>query len=248
MYHKYYYSILILFIVQVCSSFSLPLVIPIGKDCGPAGYLRYFNIRKVAYPLDWLVTDNFDDVCNLIEEKFALFLEANVLRLNQNGRGIYNFHNNIEFIHDFPTTSHNNIAADDGTAGTIRQNFLDYLDGVKNKYKPRIARFFDALNGADPVIFIRTHIPPNQAQKFVTLMQQYYPNLNYTLAIVHKKTDETYTWSIPNVVNFYVDPIAGSQQCYNDWQNMFTQLGLSTKKLSDNPTRKPVIHTSCSTY
>ena len=71
-----FYLTILLTLVFCISKAQEPLIIPLGRDCGPAGYLRTFNLRKVAYPLDWLVTDDFMQVCRLIEEKFAYFLEA----------------------------------------------------------------------------------------------------------------------------------------------------------------------------
>lgn len=225
-------------------------MISLGGACGVAGYAREFGIRKAAYPFDWLLTLDFNQVCKLIEERFEFFLVANVLQWN--GRGIKNVRYDLEFLHDFPTRENNEVAADDGATGNVLHNFIDYLDGVKKKYAPRIARFFEALNGSNPVVFMRTHIDPIQAQRFIDLMAIYYPNLNYTLVIIHRQMDEKYEWSfIPEVLNFYVDSEHGQQFLTQEWGNIFRTLGLiSTRSISARlcnqvQTQLHTLHSNC---
>ena len=172
-----------------------------------------------------------------------------VLRLNENRRAVINTRHNIDFIHDFPTSERNEVSQDDGQTGNIPHNFLDHLPGVKKKYQPRIDRFFNALNGSRPVIFIRTHITPNEAQAFIKLMNLYYPNLKYTLAIIHKHSDIKYEWNIPNVFNFYVNPPSGQYTAADDWYNVFKELGLTTHKtrtqLDIDWSEYSIDHTDC---
>jgi hypothetical protein len=51
------------------------IIIPIGRDCETAIRLKELKLREVAYPFDWILTDDFDGLCKCIQEKFKYFFD-----------------------------------------------------------------------------------------------------------------------------------------------------------------------------
>lgn len=211
-----------------CTSVEQPVLISLGQDCEPAWYARALNIRKIAFPVDWVISYNFEKLCQALTEKFEHFLNKDYLQYRDSH--IENSRYDFRFHHDFPTYAQSAVSHDDGNAGKIQVNYLDFLDQVKAKYAVRIDRFFQVLQGSAPVIFFRTYINPQQAQFFVDLMSTYYPNLSYTLVVIHNNRANDYDWKIPHVTNFYIAQRTINGALWynkNDWAGIFSRLGLA---------------------
>lgn len=227
----------------LCSSSALASIyINLGQDCQAAVRLREFNLRKSAFPFDWLRSYNFKGICKCINEKFAFFLDPHHLQYKNemigtwNNSRIINIRYNVEFVHDFPTIiNSNHVAQENENEGIIVTNYLDYLPQVQDKYSKRIARFLSVLNGTASVIFFRTHITPEEAFHFTEIMKKLYPQLNYTLVIVHNNKKLFYEWKIPHVKNFYASEkdISNNNNWFHrkEWAKIFRSLGIEIFKL-----------------
>lgn len=66
------------------------MIIPIGVDCGMAGFLKKNNLRNISFPFDWNVT--YNGVSKCFEDSFKFFTEPLNNRINQY---------DIYFHHDF---------------------------------------------------------------------------------------------------------------------------------------------------
>jgi hypothetical protein len=66
------------------------MIIPIGVDCGMAGFCKKYNLRTMSLPFDWVVT--YNGVSECIEDNFKRFTEP----LNNNINEYDTF-----FLHDF---------------------------------------------------------------------------------------------------------------------------------------------------
>jgi hypothetical protein len=75
----------------------MSIIIPIGIDCGIAGFLKRNNLRTFSYPFDWVVS--YMGVSKCIEDNFKLFTEP----LNDNRINNYDiyFHHDFENINSF---------------------------------------------------------------------------------------------------------------------------------------------------
>ncbi|MDR3550254.1 MAG: DUF1796 family putative cysteine peptidase [Candidatus Babeliales bacterium] len=208
---------------------SQPLLISLGNDCQPTLRLRQFRLRSIAYPLDWVKTNNFDGVCALIEEEFAHYLSPDFLEYRSGDDYVSNNHYDVQFFHDFPTHKNANVAQDGENWGYVESNYLDFLPQIKQKYAPRIKRFFDVLKSTNEVIFFRVRINTYQAKKFVNIMTKKYPHLHYTLVVVHDNTSLNYDWDIPHVRNFYINKYDASVESWfydQEWLKIFKELHL----------------------
>ena len=66
------------------------MIIPIGVDCGMAGFCHKYNLRNISLPFDWVVT--YNGVSRCIDDKFKLFVDPLNERINAY---------DIYFHHDF---------------------------------------------------------------------------------------------------------------------------------------------------
>ena len=66
------------------------MIIPIGVDCGMAGFCRKYNLRDLAFPFDWTVT--YNGVSKCIDDEFEFFTKSLNNRFNE--YDIY-FHNDF---------------------------------------------------------------------------------------------------------------------------------------------------------
>jgi len=179
--------------------------VSLGKDCEVAMQLRALELRKLAYPFDWVVALEFEGIYGILANRFKDFLNPHYLKHAGIWPGATNFYYNVSFVHDFPSVAHTEwVAVDEATyMGVAVDNFLDYLDGVTQKYTKRIDRLLALLDGSIPVVFIRTHITPIEAQNFVTMMEKVYPLADYQLLVVHGNPSFDFNWNIARVESFY---------------------------------------------
>jgi hypothetical protein len=202
--------------------------IPLGEDCQVAYYLREFKLRKDAYPFDWLITNNFNGVCNCIQEEFSNFLNPHYLK---HENIVLNFAYNILFVHDFPTLSSPNVSLENENCDTVVSNYLDYISLVKNKFTPRIKRFFKKIYSGESIFFIRTgNISPEFAKKFSDMMKCTYPFCSYTLVAVHNFLEYDYDWNIINVKNFFYPKETGNCNGWlsrKTWNEIFKKLSIN---------------------
>ncbi len=191
---------------------SSPIFVSLGRDCEPALILRTLNLRSEAYPFDWNNTTQFSGICDMIKNNFENFL--NPLFLKHNGSTVLHTHYTIEFRHDFPSLT---PSGDTGIVdldaswqpyygGLVVNNFLDFLPIITEKYTRRINRFIELLNSTKNIVFIRTHLTPEEAKQFVTLMDTHYPNLKYQLiGLQSNKNIITDFQQIPSVKVYYTE-------------------------------------------
>lgn len=210
----------------------LPVFISLGGDCQVSFALKAHELRQVAYPFDWMMALNFDGVCRVIENRFKDFLNPHYLKHGINS--VINTYYEILFMHDFPTISKAEWMTGEDTLllGHVVDNFLDDVDNVSQKYTRRINRFLQLLEGPSKVVFIRTHITPNQAQSFVTMMAKNYPLSDYLLLAVHGDPSLDYYWNIARVESFYAqqkhsDPAYAIWDWFHDdeWKKLFIKSG-----------------------
>ena len=224
-----FYLFIFCLIFNYETAFSEMVAISLGRNCQPAARLRQFNLRHTAYPFDWVINDNFDGLIQCVDDNFDHFLTA--AHLFYNGGRIENKKYSIDFYHDFPTIgSHNNsVGLENELDGTIVPNYFDFLPEVQKKYHPRINRFLNTLTSNDEVVFFRTDIGPESANRFVEMLSSKYPSLNYILVVVHGKKDLQYNWNIPHVANFYVerpDDVHRHWWHETEWLAIFKSLNL----------------------
>jgi len=121
-------------------------IIPIGYNCGTGMVLINLNLRKEAYPLDWVIS-NPAFVYKYIKTDFKdYFLKKN---------------NNTNYLGQkfdwFKTTdnhnTHNN-KADIESDINLETNSIDIFKNNCMKFNRRIKRFLSALNSNNKILFV----------------------------------------------------------------------------------------------
>jgi hypothetical protein len=197
--------------------------IGLGRDCQIASHLERLFLRKAAYPFDWMVSHNFNGITQAIDENFIHFLDANVLL--HKGPYIENVYYQFLFNHFFPLVGRP-VTEEVCEAGTVVPNFFDYLPQVQTTQNRRIERFINLLSSDDHVVFIRTHATAIDAALFVNMIENKYPQLQFTLVVVNDMTNFSGAWNIPHVLNYYGSQYIGFADwwTYPEWDAIFEHL------------------------
>lgn len=152
-------------------------VVSLGYFCSPAIELNYLNLRKSSLPFDWVISGNFGQVLELIDNNFKDFLEPEFLfQLKQYPQYYRNIKYNIDFYHDFDEL----------------KSFDRQIDKIKEKYDRRIARFYNTIK--EPTLFLRYICSKEEAvyinnnyEKIKKLLKSY--NVDNDIIFVANKED-----------------------------------------------------------
>jgi hypothetical protein len=121
-------------------------IVSLGNACSIAYQLKKYNLRKNAYPFDWLKILKWEDLNRIIENEFASFYDKENFKFKyfsekfpQEESGIaYIYENNgILFCHDFNEN--------------FEESYKKYID----KYKRRVYRFYEIIHSDREIHFIR---------------------------------------------------------------------------------------------
>lgn len=226
--HQYYRHILVPFLALLllltqfklhASSRKYDETVSLGSACQSAWQLEVNEVRKWAYPFDWLVT-SFDGLVAFIMNRGEGFLERDNLEVVEVLKGDslsflhvvdrkYDFHS----IHDF-----------------FFPDMYNY-DKVKDKYERRIQRFFALLESDRKILFVRTQISRNEATYLDSLLHRLYPHLEYTLVAVSGDPDAQMDWGLERVRNFYMQQTQGDWQGdYQKWKEILSQFSVKPAK------------------
>lgn len=189
------------FLLFFQSIYSETHFISIGRDCQAAKILQTFNIRKAAYPMDWMICNNFEKVSLAFQEDFIHFLNPKFLEYKKTS--IYNSHYEFYYNHFFPLKGMEAIG-EVRVGGILDENFLSYLPIVKNVQGKRIDRLLNLLKSKDRIIFIRTHANSSEASIFVNTIKNKYPKLDFLLVVINEHNNSDQSWEIPEVINFFL--------------------------------------------
>ncbi len=152
-------------------------IISLGFFCSPAIELNYLNLRKSSQPFDWVISSNFNQVLELIDNNFKDFLNPKFLfQLKQYPQYYRNIKYNIDFYHDFDEL----------------KSFNKQIDKIKQKYDRRIKRFYNTIK--EPTLFLRYICSKEEAiyinnnyEKINKLLKSY--NANNDIIFVANKED-----------------------------------------------------------
>lgn len=173
-------------------------IIPIGYNCATGMVLINLNLRKEAYPLDWVVSNPFF-VYEYIRTDFKdYFLKNKNDETNYLGQ---------KFIWFKKTDNHNthNNEADIETDIDVGKNTINIFKNNCEKFNRRIKRFLSALNGDNKILFVymkeykiyrcnNEHLNKekehdNYLKKIDLLLKE--KNVNFTLLIIDFSNKES---------------------------------------------------------
>ncbi len=238
----------IVFLINIFSSDQLdsndnlkhypPLFIGLGSHCEIAVQLREHNLRKEAFPFDWILSLNHNNLINLLNNDFDFFLnEEYFIQHPIHPSIVRNYYYELEFGHDWPFT--------ELWSNSIR--FKTQLQGIQSKYEKRISRFRKLKNYPGKVLFFRIpfdfEIGPNpygaqresniitigQAQELKAALDHYFPLLNFTLVIFNYHEENT---PIINQINGVIEFKIKKSNKNNSYNNAFKTIQ-ELQKLDD---------------
>ncbi len=177
-------------LVQINSAAQETIYVSLGSYCEVGHALRACGLRKAAFPFDWIVSFDGELLITILQDNFQHFLDDNHLVVGDRGPGpLLNTYYHLEFLHD----------------GDFRgELFLPTLEKFKTKYQKRIERFKRLADYRGKVVFMRTaneysltdphryyfcaenvEISDEYAWRLYTVLQQFFPLLNFTLVIIN---------------------------------------------------------------
>jgi hypothetical protein len=175
-------------------------LVSLGSHCEIAIHLNANNLRKAAFPFDWLLTCDYERFLLLLENDFAFFLDKQYLIHHPSHHHVLeNCHYEIEFRHDWPFP--------DLECNETR--YSQQLQEMSAKYNRRINRFRQLRDYPGKVFFIRTaydlqndpnlywgtnnmeQITADEAQKLKNVLDCYFPELNFALVIINYLEENT---------------------------------------------------------
>lgn len=175
--------------------------ISLGGFCSIAYQLQKYNLRKIAYPFDWIRCD-FTNLCEILENSFEGFMDDLTLINQSNCFPISlddNFPDNIDTNSDILIykNKYNCKFYHDFNSDTI-------MEDVINKYQNRIKRFYELITNKH-IIFIRDELKVNQINlgRLIKTLNKLCPS--YHLILI---TDTKINNSFDNVYNYtskYID-------------------------------------------
>jgi|UniRef100_A0A6C0IQ34 hypothetical protein len=204
----------------------------LGNDCSPAAALRNLNLRNVALPFDWVVS-NIHILETCFADKFEHFHKH--LRYNETKTRLIDFYG-FQFPHDYPL-NHVEGGADDDigegifgeeTGKVIADDWYSHHDKVVAKYERRIQRFYSILGDSSPIIVLCRY-----NTKDVLRLQ--------TLLLQHRKLENIYfinssaeKFECDNITNIHTEK-DGSWNDTNIWKKQIDECILKITK--DNQQR-----------
>lgn len=147
------------------------MIIPIGVDCEMAGFVKKYNLRKIAFPFDWNVT--YNGVSKCIDDTFNFFTEPLTNRINTY---------DIYFHHDFENS---NVVHQDTQKYIRRYQRLIHILETSNEEiifcrKGHARRHHSEHNGKYSTITNDI----DDAEKLDSILQNKYPQLQYTIIVI----------------------------------------------------------------
>lgn len=157
-----------------------PLFISLGSWCNVAINLRRQEMRKKAYPFDFIATVDCEKFLEIFLNDFRYFLDDEYLFIKDSH--LFNEYYHIEFPHDFYSDPSS-------------------IDQFKKKYERRISRFREIENYKGKVYFIRSafgesnnpqryfrcveniSISDTYALRLFDVLKNYFPQIDFTLII-----------------------------------------------------------------
>jgi len=157
-------------------------IISLGSNCCICYQLNKYNLRKKAYPFDW-VKININQLLNVLENNFNNYYESIEFKkisefhklidddetiLEEDSLILYNYYK-IQFAHEL--------------------NKIDQIEEFRKKICNRVDRFFDIKNSNKSITFIRIELGvinltwEKNIIKLIELLKKYVENFKLKLVI-----------------------------------------------------------------
>lgn len=169
------------------------LFVSLGSTCEPAHQLRFCDLRKAAFPFDWIVSFDGEAVISLLENDFrGLLNDEYFVPYGTAGHLLQTLYH-LEFLHE----------------GNFNSAYEYQLEVLKEKYQRRVERFRSLGDYSGKVIFLRCafkysltdphrfykfedniEISEEYALKLYQSLSKFFPQLDFDLIILNNGEQE----------------------------------------------------------
>lgn len=171
-----------------------PLLVSLGSTCEPAHMFRLCELRKTAFPFDWIVSFDGKAIIELLENNFEDFFNEKYFVPYGPGHLVQaRYH--LEFLHD----------------GDFNQQFDLNFAKLKEKYSRRIQRFRNLNDYIGKVFFVRCacrasmtsplrfyrfkdnlELTEDYALRLYQALKFFFPKLDFDLIIINCSDGESF--------------------------------------------------------
>ena len=205
------------------------LFVSLGSMCEPAHMLRFCEMRKAAFPFDWIVSFDGESIIEMLENDFQDFLNQNFFKTY--GAALLHTNYHLEFLHE-------------GDWGG--NQYLLNMEKLKTKYERRIERFRQLKNYSGKVIFLRAsylysmndphrfykyeaniEITEEYSLRLYGAIKEYFPDLDFSLIIINMHYGEEIVQEKalgPNLRIFSANPSLETPIKIASYNRFFNQL------------------------
>lgn len=158
-----------------------PLLVSLGSTCEVPFMLRIIEVRKTAFPFDWVNSIDGEKLIEILEDGFKYFFDDRFYTINEYGWLIHNYYS-FKFPHD----------------GDFKSNYPGSIRTFYEKYSRRIERFLSLNSYQGKVFFFRNSYfdPAPQFSAYYEIFDEYsirlynalkkrFPELSFTLVIMN---------------------------------------------------------------
>lgn len=194
-----------------------PLFVSLGSYCTTARMHRNCEIRKAAFPFDWIISFDGEKLIELLEEDFLHFLNPAVLTIS--GQALLNEYYHLEFLNEGDW-----------------EDAAYMIDEFTVKCQRRIDRFRQLANYQGKVFFVRTANPysvtdPHRtwkvkenieityeyAERLYNTLKRRFIELDFKLIIMNEYDREGFTLEEQSTDHILMVRIDGTIDSYKDF-------------------------------
>lgn len=167
-----------------------PIFVSLGSVCEVAHALRACNLRKAAFPFDWITTIDSEGFLEILRDNFKYFLDEKCFKVADKGPGqILQTFYRLEFLHE----------------GDFRGDlYAPTMQKLQTKYQRRIDRFRKLSEYKGKVFFLRTcylhsmtdhhryffcadnlEITDKYSLELYSILKRFFPQLDFSLIIIN---------------------------------------------------------------
>lgn len=217
---------------EIDDNFSMDselLFVSLGSVCEPAHLLRFCELRKAAFPFDWIISFDGETVIEMLKHDFLYFFDDEYFTAFGPAGHLLHTYYHLEFLHE----------------GNFNSQFEEKLLSLKEKYQRRIERFRSLKDYPGKVIFLRCSYPysmtdPHRFYHFkenlelseeytirlFEALKKYFPDLDFHLVILNQTGSENFEQReiAPNIFLFKTPLIDDLQKKIEAYKIFFAEL------------------------
>jgi hypothetical protein len=200
------------------------MILPIGNNCYVAEALRDLNIRKCAYPFDWLGIGDYTKFVDFI------ILILNTTDIEEFCKKFFTIDNNSTFTMEYENDSILHFKNEEFNITFPH----DTMDGIIDKHVRRIKRFVDDFNTSEKIIFVYAGRWDTETDALLKLMD-YVVSINKNVKLLAINGFPPNTKTPDNIISYNIDYKKENVEHSWEWDQInYKQLLINIFKLEQS--------------